>query len=427
MEAVRPKRWKARRSQARLDESWFLGTGEGSRLAEATVIVLDEPRQPPRAARSAIRSGCTRSTDPVQAADELFALLGGDDIAAVLLFCSSHRDLDGLARALTDRFGDVTVVGCTSSGELTPFGYLDGTITGIAFPRDDFALSIARLDDLGSLDVTEAERRVHLLAEEADAAARRLGDAAQQLAVFLVDGLSKKEEMFAIAVHDALGDVPMIGGSTGDDLAFEQTYVLHEGAFHRHAALLVVISTTRPFRIFRHHHLRPTATKMVVTAANPARRVVTEINAEPAAAEYARLTGIGDGDLSSMTFAMHPVMVRGGGDYHVRAIQKVNDDGSLTFYCAIDEGIVLSVAEGGDILEELKGLFTGIEAEIGAPEIVLGFDCVHRALEIEQRQLKQAASDLLVANRVIGFSTYGEQFNALHVNQTFTGVAFGRG
>jgi len=26
---------------------------------------------------------------------------------------------------------------------------------------------------------------------------------------------------------------------------------------------------------------------------------------------------------------------------------------------------------------------------------------------------------------VIGFATYGEQFNSMHVNQTFTGIAIG--
>jgi hypothetical protein len=37
-------------------------------------------------------------------------------------------------------------------------------------------------------------------------------------------------------------------------------------------------------------------------------------------------------------FAAHPLMVRAGGDYHVRSVQSANPDGSLTFYCAIDEG-----------------------------------------------------------------------------------------
>jgi hypothetical protein len=34
-------------------------------------------------------------------------------------------------------------------------------------------------------------------------------------------------------------------------------------------------------------------------------------------------------------------------------------------------------------------------------------------------------SELLQANKVIGFATYGEQYNGMHVNQTFTGVALG--
>jgi hypothetical protein len=33
----------------------------------------------------------------------------------------------------------------------------------------------------------------------------------------------------------------------------------------------------------------------------------------------------------------------------------------------------------------------------------------------------------LAANNVIGFSTYGEQFRSMHLNQTFSGVAFGDG
>jgi hypothetical protein len=33
---------------------------------------------------------------------------------------------------------------------------------------------------------------------------------------------------------------------------------------------------------------------------------------------------------------------------------------------------------------------------------------------------------IFAENKVIGFATYGEQYNAMHVNQTFTGVAIGR-
>jgi hypothetical protein len=35
-------------------------------------------------------------------------------------------------------------------------------------------------------------------------------------------------------------------------------------------------------------------------------------------------------------------------------------------------------------------------------------------------------SAFLRRQRVIGFNSYGEQFNGMHINQTFTGVAIGR-
>ena len=49
---------------------------------------------------------------------------------------------------------------------------------------------------------------------------------------------------------------------------------------------------------------------MVVTEADPERRLVREINAEPAAREYARLVGKDPDQLSPFTFAAHPVVVR---------------------------------------------------------------------------------------------------------------------
>ena len=48
------------------------------------------------------------------------------------------------------------------------------------------------------------------------------------------------------------------------------------------------------------------------------RRVVTEINAEPASVEYARLSGAGIEPLAPMQLATHPLTVRVGGDDYVR-------------------------------------------------------------------------------------------------------------
>jgi hypothetical protein len=130
-------------------------------------------------------------------------------------------------------------------------------------------------------------------------------------------------------------------------------------------------------------------------------------------------------ELTPLIFAAHPVVVKIGGDYYVRSIQKVNPDGSLTFFCAIDEGLVLTVARGEDMIESLRAAFDGVRERVGIPQLVLGCDCILRRLELEQRNVKEQAGQIMAENNVVGFATYGEQFNAMHVNQTFTGVAIG--
>ena len=68
----------------------------------------------------------------------------------------------------------------------------------------------------------------------------------------------------------------------------------------------------------------------------------------------------------------------------------------------------------------------GIEQEIGAPEAVLAFDCVLRRLELEHMQQLQRIPPIFERHNVTGFSTFGEQFASMHVNQTFTGLAIGK-
>ncbi|HOP39986.1 MAG TPA: FIST C-terminal domain-containing protein [Geobacteraceae bacterium] len=145
----------------------------------------------------------------------------------------------------------------------------------------------------------------------------------------------------------------------------------------------------------------------------------------PAAEEYARLVGVDVRELNARYFAASPVVVMIDGTDYVRSIQKVNDDGSLSFYCAIEEGLVLRVAHGVDLVHNLEKAFKEIRQQIGVPQLVFGFDCVLRLLEIIQYDLKDQVEDIFLRNNTIGFSSYGEQFCGVHVNQTLTGCAIG--
>ena len=75
----------------------------------------------------------------------------------------------------------------------------------------------------------------------------------------------------------------------------------------------------------------------------------------------AALIGVPASELNHRTFAAHPLAVRINERYYVRAIQQVHDDGSLSFYCAVENGIVLTAMTPGPMLPNLEQLFDGLQ------------------------------------------------------------------
>ena len=108
----------------------------------------------------------------------------------------------------------------------------------------------------------------------------------------------------------------------------------------------------------------------------------------------------------------------------MRAIQKVQDGGALSFLSAIDDGLLLTLGQGTEILRTLIAELDVKNARGKPPDFILGFDCFLRKLEIEKKHLTGLASEAMRQRRVYGFNTYGEQHCGVHVNQTFVGVAF---
>jgi hypothetical protein len=246
-------------------------------------------------------------------------------------------------------------------------------------------------------------------------------------AFMLIDGLCMREEVVTRAFYDGLGGIALIGGSAGDDLAFKKTWVLCDGRFVSDAALLLVATTPFLFEVFKTQHFISGNERLVVTAAIPEKRIVTEINGCPAAEEYARAVGVDPDRLDTMVFAANPVVVRIGNADFVRSIQKMNPDGSLTFFCAIDEGIVFKLAKGVDMIDNLRSTLEIVTQHIGPPSLMLNCDCILRHMEAKQRGIRERIGALLADCHGVGFSTYGEQYGGMHINHTFTGVAIGKG
>ena len=87
--------------------------------------------------------------------------------------------------------------------------------------------------------------------------------------------------------------------------------------------------------------------------------------------------------------------------------------------------MVLEVGGHREMETEFINTFSQLKSELGDIEFILGYNCILRALEAEQRELHDELGAILsaTANHVIGFDTYGEQLNGLHINQTLVALA----
>jgi hypothetical protein len=365
--------------------------------------------------RLKVQQGISTKKDVHEAVSDFAAQIKQPNTQVSLAFFSDEYDPKQIGQALKKHLPG-PVIGCTTAGQLSEVGFQRGGISGASLASDELSV-IPYL--------------IHPLSSPAEQVARIAKDVQEQLSLtalsafgfLLIDGLSMKEELLISALYRALGNVPIVGGSAGDSLKFKRTFVYYDGELLHDAAVFTLFLTSLPFHIFKHQHFLPSSIRLVVTDADPDKRLVKEINGGPAAEVYSQLIETTVDQLNPAVFSRHPLMLHIGNDFYVRSISNVEPDGSLKFYCAIDTGLVLTIGRGDSALESLNRDLQRVKDNMGEPAVIIGCDCILRRLEMEAQGIDDSVGQLLAKIKVVGFSTYGEQINSVHVNQTFTGVA----
>ncbi len=366
------------------------------------------------------KRGSTNLTDEFLAIAKLAQDIAQNNMAGVILFCSNQYNLQNLAAAINKHF-DCPVTACTTAGEIAG-GYLQHNIVGVSFSTNYFRLhphSILRISEQPENDIKSVINSVKSLTPFTDQ------QPVNRVGFLLVDGLSMSEETVVASLFNGLPNIPLVGGSAGDDLKFSDTFVFTNGKFIKNAAVYTLIETTLDIEILKVQHFIPSKRELVVTDAAPKKRIVYEIDGEPAAEAYAALLGLSREQLSPEIFSLYPLMLQVGDEWYVRSIQKAEKNGSLVFYCAIDNGLPLTIAEGLDIVQNLQELVKKATHTFSTINLTLGCDCILRRLEINKMGYSTPIIQALEQLTFLGFSTYGEQYNSIHVNQTLTAIIFG--
>jgi len=248
--------------------------------------------------------------------------------------------------------------------------------------------------------------------------------------MLLLDGLVGQEENYLRNLSKYIPkETTVIGGSAGDDLRFERTYLIGNGVY-TDAVVLTMINTFLKVGTAIGHPYYPTKKGALVTRAKG--RIVYELDNKPAGKVLKDL--LKTDRLDHEIFAKYTTGIKSidiFGEYMIKSPMMTLPDGSVKFYAEIPEGSFLTIMETDEeyLIKSFKETIFNAIKDAGSPKkigLIVIFNCVLRYV----LKCHYGVNDIYFIKNllgedvpVIGFNTYGEQGRTLggslgHYNQT---------
>jgi len=370
------------------------------------------------------------------------------------VFCSARKyaknrsDIEKLVKGAHEAFmkanPNVKWIGCTTCGEIFDFKIYEGSCVAMAVASEFIHVGIGIGKNLVEEPVKAGENAARQALSDLkidkyldpylqflrmrNLSLVELARVSPYMLLCILPGTTKTHAADDNRVIQGLINVvgpavPIIGGASGDDYAFEKTYQFASGKVYESdegMVVMAIISNLKTGYGLKHGY-HPTGKIGVVTKSEG--KVVKEIDNKPAAQRYAELLGVSLEEIKKnfrYYMVSYPFGIRSlfgikslKEDFWIKTVLQILDDGSLVFLSPIREHTVLNLMsyKPEDVVDaaaeaineasrngELKGGF------------LLIFNCGGRkGLQIlgkldESKGLEKARGDY----PCIGFYTYAE-------------------
>ena len=347
-----------------------------------------------------------------------------DSCTAVIFFASVCYDFPELAKRIHEHFPKCPVIGTSTSGEISTTGFLKQSLVVTTITDASTRVSGVIIDDTDKFPIVYKSK--------IEEAARKVGIALGQnganrdcFALTFINGLGNSEES-TLALHNAvIGDRDFViaGGSAGDDLKFNQTYVSYNGEVVSRGAAVLFIKTQKRFVIKSENIFAPSGKRLRISDVDIESRTIKTINGQSPRKMYARTLGITEAEAENAAL-QHPMGRAYGDDVFISSIANFNRDGSIGMYCRVLPNSELELMNPLDPIEIAEKTGAAFTKEISRPGCVLLVNCILRTIGFEQQHLTSRVAEVWKKYFPFfcGFSSYGEQMDRLNFNQTLLAI-----
>jgi len=370
---------------------------------------------------TAIRKGTDSAATAEDAVGVCLSKLGAKKPGLVICYCSAKYDYEKVVATLRRETGRVPLIGCSSAGEFTEDEVATGSIAVGILSSDSHKFFTACSDGLREDPNQCVAKTVAQFPETVEGHPHRSY-------LLYADGLAGKGEESVLAALVQLGSgVRVSGGTAGDDLKLERTFVFCDDTVAQDSvAMCFWASKTMPATTLRHGH-EPLSPLLTFTKVK--NNVLCEVDGRPAWdvwKEHVRdsvkaLLGLDVDTVSDTTDVFRILggyeagLLVGENDYKMRSPLSKNDDGSLNFTCSIYEGSKFRIMKTSeDALIRSAGA-AAKHALLGASGQrvagVLTFDCAARLMILGdefRRSVGSIRDQIGPGTPLLGFEAYGE-------------------
>ena len=176
------------------------------------------------------------------------AIASGIAPKVVIYFASSAFEPEALAAGMQKAFPSSATLGCSTAGEIASGCMLDHAIVAMRLDGNVVEdVAIAMLGDIRA-DARSAVEDAFASFQARTGQSMAQLDPSKFVGIILADGLAGAEEGLMDRIGD-LTNITFIGGSAGDDLKFQQTYVHANGKAYSGAAVLALVKPRNGFEI----------------------------------------------------------------------------------------------------------------------------------------------------------------------------------
>jgi len=364
-----------------------------------------------------IKAGVGRSNNPdatkagAEACQKAMDQVGGE-ADLITVFSTVAYDQKKMLEGVRSVSGEISLVGCSDSGEITTEGPVSKHVAVAALNSDtiNFAIGVG----------AGADKDSHQAGVMAAREVKKKTEGEVTLFMAITEGLAENGAAIPRGIQEVFGrNFPIVGGAAGDDFLFQKTYQYCNDQVLTGAVIGIGLSGKFSFGIGVRHGWEPIGLPMKVTKTEGAKLI--EVNNRPALSIYEDYFGRKAEELIKEPIARmaytYPLgmSVEGSSELLIRDVVIANEKGEITCAAEIPEGSEIRLMLG----DPEKAIQVAKEAAEGAlvqlkgvkPKAVFVFDCMARNKLLGARIGEEIAAIQNVLGKevpLIGFYTYGE-------------------